>query len=155
MIQPWKPRQDTLHELGKFLAELKSRPSLMKFVSGTIGYFWPVFVAYMGRATTRLMCLLHMWVEVATLVLHAPRGSARVIAHTSHYRRLSQFYPIPCGTALLGHVTSGTTYMAYEQTERSKGEVKPGEYLVHCRSCQPISLTVELGYTRLLQHETS
>ena len=109
----------------------------------------------MGRATTHLMRLLHMWVEEAMLALRAPRNSARAIAHTSHYGRLSQFHPIPCCIALLGHVTSGTTYTAYEQTERSKGEVKPGKYLVHCRSCQPISLTVELGYARLLQHETS
>ena len=30
------------------------------------------------------------------------------------YGRLS-FHPIPCGTALFGHVTSGATYTAYSQ----------------------------------------
>ena len=37
--------------------------------------------------------------------------------------RLS-FHPIPCGTALFGHVTSGATYTAYNQ-------VGSGESLAH------------------------
>ena len=30
------------------------------------------------------------------------------------------FHPIPCGTALFGHVTSGATYMAYDRASHSR-----------------------------------
>ena len=54
--------------------------------------------------------------------------------------RLS-FHPIPCGTALFGHMTSGATYTAYSQVGSAS----------HSRSHSLVScLTVEL-----LQHGTN
>ena len=59
---------------------------------------WPAFVAYMGCATTCLMRLLHMRIEVAPLALRAPRSSAHAIAHTYLLREAVSVSPNPCQT---------------------------------------------------------
>ena len=55
--------------------------------------------------------------------------------------RLS-FHPIPCGTALFGHVTSGATYTAYSQVGSASHSRSHNFDLV---SCLTVGLLQHLG----------
>ena len=61
------------------------------------------------------------------------------------YGRLS-FHPIPCGTALFGHVTSGATYTARSQVESGIRAIESLSLaFFKFVSCLYVSLTVDLG----------